>query len=269
VGETSGRPTVGARPGVPLAALSRTSVHDGVRERLKAYISGSGLQPGDRLPGEEVLAAQLRVGRPAVREALRALEAVGAIVTRKGVGRFVGSFVPESYVRNFTTESLIASFSERELMETRCLLEIAAIPQAVARLTEDDLTEIERLLEEMRQHVASGEPYTAEDLGMHRVIMRHVDNRLIAAMLDAVYALTTARVERTDWAEAPERPERSRVDLAEHIALAEAVLARDGALAQRRLMAHFATTARRLGFAPAWQSLFGEEVPAEDGSTSA
>ena len=263
--ETTGRRTLDGLADQPLHAMVRTSVHDGVRDRLKAYISGSGLRPGDRLPGEEVIAAQLGVGRPAVREALRALEAVGAIETRKGVGRFVGSFAAESYVRNFTTESLIASFSERELMETRCLLEIAAVPQAVARLTEDDLAEIAALLAVMREHVAGGEPYAAEDLGMHRTIMRHVDNRLIAAMLDAVYALTTARVERSDWAREPERPARSRIDLAEHIALAEAVLARDGLLAQRRLMEHFATTARRLGFTPTWQVLF-DEAGSPDGS---
>jgi GntR family transcriptional repressor for pyruvate dehydrogenase complex len=244
-----------------METLARTSVHDGVLERLKTFISGSGLEPGDRLPGEEQLAARLGVGRPAVREALRALEAVGAIETRKGVGRFVGSFAAASFVRNFTTESLIASFSERELMETRCLLEIAAIPQAVARLTDEDLAEIERLLEGMRRHVASDESYAAEDLGMHQVIMRHVDNRLIAAMLDAVYALSAARTARPEWSSQPEKSARSRVDLAEHIALAEAVVARDGRLAQQRLIQHFETTARRLGFTPAWHALFDSAEP--------
>jgi DNA-binding GntR family transcriptional regulator len=52
--------------------------------------------------------------------------------------------------------------------------------------------------------------------------------------------------------------ERSRIDLAEHIALAEAVVARDGHLAQQRLMAHFETTAKRLAFTPTWQALFDE-----------
>ena len=175
-----------------MQTIPRSAVHDDIRDRLKQFISDNGLQPGDRLPGEEMFATQLGVGRPAVREALRALEAVGAIETRKGVGRFVGSFAAESYVRNFTTESLLQSFNQRELTEARCILEISAIPQAVARLTDDDLDEIRDLLEGMRLRVAGGEPYTAEDLGMHRVIMRHVDNRLIAAMLDAVYALAVA-----------------------------------------------------------------------------
>jgi GntR family transcriptional repressor for pyruvate dehydrogenase complex len=241
-----------------MQTIPRSAVHDDIRDRLKQFISDNGLQPGDRLPGEEMFAAQLGVGRPAVREALRALEAVGAIETRKGVGRFVGSFAADSYVRNFTAESLLQSFNQRELTEARCILEISAIPQAVARLTDADLDEIRNLLEGMRLRVAGGEPYTAEDLGMHRVIMRHVDNRLIAAMLDAVYALAVAHGARSEGLS----EERSAIDLAEHAALAEAVLQRDGLLAQQRLMAHFDSTARRLGFRPTWHLLFDiDEAP--------
>ncbi len=240
-----------------LTSLPKHSVHDGVLDTLRHYISERGLRTGDRLPGESELATRLGVGRPAVREALRALEAVGAVETRKGVGRFVGEFRPESYVRNFTTESLIRSFSERELMETRCLLEIVAIPEAVSRLTDADLEEIARLQHDMRRRVERGEPYAAEDFGIHRSIMRHVDNRLLAAILGAVYALSEARLSEPESTQPGLSPERSRVDLAEHLALTEAVVVRDGRLAQQRLIDHFETTASRLGFAPSWRALQG------------
>ncbi len=245
----------GEEDGIVLDALPRHSVHDGVLDHLKRFIAESGLQAGDRLPGESVLAERLGVGRPAVREALRALEAVGAVETRKGVGRFVGHFNPDSYVRSFTVESLLRDFSERDLTETRCLLEIVAIPEAVARLTDGDLSEIAALQEEMARRVERGEPYTAQDIGMHRAIVRHADNRLLAAMLDAVYALAEARLAGQPEGGRVIAPERSREDLAEHRALTEAVLARDGRLAQQRLIAHFETTARRLGFAPSWRAL--------------
>ena len=241
-----------------LSKLPRSSVHDEVLAKLKHFIAESGLREGERVPGESELAARLGVGRPAVREALRALEAVGAVTTRKGVGRFVGQFNPGSYVRNFTTESLLRSFSERDLMETRCLLEIVAIPEAVTRLTDADLAEITRLQEAMRRRVEVGEAYAAEDFGMHRAIMRHVDNQLLAAMLDAIYALTEARLAELDPSHTAIMPERSLVDLTEHQALTDAVLVRDGRLAQRRLIAHFETTATRLGFVPSWRALRGE-----------
>jgi GntR family transcriptional repressor for pyruvate dehydrogenase complex len=235
--------------------VPRVSVHDEIRDQLRRFIRDSGLEPGDRLPGEAAIALQLGVGRPAVREALRSLEAVGAIATRKGIGRFVGRFEPATYVRNFTTEALAESFTERELMETRCLLEIAAVPAAVPRLTDGDLAELSALLAEMRRLVERGEPYVEADLGMHRVMMRHVDNRLIAAMLDATYALASRRVIQPEREPRPDRNAIHRIDLAEHEALAEAVLRRDGAQAQARLIEHFGTTAQRMGFTLVWNPI--------------
>jgi GntR family transcriptional repressor for pyruvate dehydrogenase complex len=238
-----------------LDAVPRVSIHEEIRDRLRRFISESGLEPGDRLPGEAAIATQLGVGRPAVREALRSLEAVGAIETRKGVGRFVGRFEPASYVRNFTTESLVEAFDERELMETRCLLEIAAVPDAVRRLTDEDLAEFRAYLDTMRRLVARGEPYLEADLGMHRVMMRHVDNRLIAVMLDVTYALANRRIGLPEWEQRPGRRAFSQVDLAEHEALAEAVLARDGESARVRLVEHFGTTANRVGFTLFWDQV--------------
>ncbi|MGH2560459.1 MAG: FadR/GntR family transcriptional regulator [Thermomicrobiales bacterium] len=233
----------------PLSTVSR---QEEVATRIKEYIEENGLRPGDRVPGEAWFAEQLGVGRPLIREALKGLEAVGAVEARKGVGRFVGTFEAESYLRHFTTEVLIHSFSERELTEARCVLEIAAVGEAVERLTDEDLTEIRRLFESMRESAARGERNTDGDLGMHRVIMGRIDNRFFAAMLDAIYALAVARVAENYSSE------KVQQDLAEHEAIMRAVVARDGPAARRALMAHFETTAQRLGFAPRWRDLFGQ-----------
>ena len=241
-------------------AIQRSDIHGDIRDQISSFIRDNELRPGDRLPGEELFAQSLGVGRPAVREALRSLEAVGAIETRKGVGRFVGSFEPDSYIRNFTSEALIASFTELEIAETRCLLEIASIPHSVERLSDTDLHEIRELLTGMRTKVDADIHHIAEDLGMHRVIMRHTENRLIATMLDAVYALLSGRSVPDTVSTKSERHQRAEVDLAEHTRLAEAVFARDGRLAQRRLMEHFDTTALRQGFNRSWHLLYDEST---------
>jgi DNA-binding FadR family transcriptional regulator len=209
------------------------------------------------LPGESWFASALGVGRPLVREALKGLEAVGAVEARKGVGRFVGTFEAGAYVRHFTTDVLVQSFTERELTETRCLLEIAAVAEAVDRLTADDITEIQRLLERMRRRMAMGEAYTDEDIGMHRVIMGRTGNRFIAAMLDAVYTIGIARAAHDGYS-----VENRHEDLAEHEAIVRAVTVRDGSAARAALMRHFETTARRLGFTPRWREVFNSALTA-------
>lgn len=235
----------------PLRPIAPTSRLEEVDVRLKEYIAKNQLRPGDRLPGEAWFAQQLGVGRPLVREAFKGLEAVGVIEARKGVGRFVRAFEAETYLNHFTTQMLIQSFSERELIETRCLLEVALARDAVERLTDDDLAEIERLWESISAGTAAGVTNPAADLGLHRVIMSRAENRLIVAMLDAVYALAQGRAR-----DQPFGLEKLIEDFGQHEAIVRAAQARDGLAARDALIAHFETTASRLGFEQRWRAAF-------------
>ena len=149
---------------------------------------------------------------------------------------------------------LVKSFSEKDLEETRCLLEIAAVSNAVELLTDDDCEHIRAFIESMRRHARLGLDDTDSDLGMHRVIMSRAHNRIIAALLDAVYALTVVQI-------SPRERDQSKrdQDLAEHEAIAAAAINRDGSSARTALIAHFETTASRLGFRPLWRNLYEKE----------
>jgi GntR family transcriptional repressor for pyruvate dehydrogenase complex len=225
-----------------------------VQNRIQQYIAENTLRPGDRLPSEEWLSTQMGVGRPLMREALSGLEAVGLVETRRGVGRFVKAFDVEQYLGHFTSEVLIRSFSENDLAEARCLLEIAAAGSAVAQLTDDDCSEIEAHLDAMRLHAQQGVRDSESDIGMHRVIMRRADNRVLAALLDAVYTLATAHTVEDKHTQAMRDQ-----DLAEHEVIGQAAIRRDGRATQQALIAHFETTASRLGFRPLWRDLYGKE----------
>lgn len=61
-----------------------------VRDRLMEYILEKDLKAGDLLPREIELMAQLDVGRHPLREAMRALQAIGIVEIRHGYGTFVG-----------------------------------------------------------------------------------------------------------------------------------------------------------------------------------
>jgi GntR family transcriptional repressor for pyruvate dehydrogenase complex len=185
---------------------------------------------------------------------LSGMEAVGLIETRKGVGRFVKARAVESYLGQVNSDFLIRSFSVKDLAETRCLLEIAAIVGAVEQLTDEDCDQIRHYLEDMRASYELGLSDTDADIGMHRVIMSRAHNTIIAALLDAVYSLTIKR--GTD----PLRSiEQTRQDLVEHEAIAAAAINRDGQAARTALIAHFETTSSRIGFRPLWRNVYGKE----------
>jgi DNA-binding FadR family transcriptional regulator len=226
-----------------------------VETRIREYMAANDLPSGARLPGEEWFAEQLQVGRPLIREAMKGLEAVGMIETRRGVGRFVSAFDPDVYLRTYTTEMLLASFDERELQETRCLLEITMAADATHRLTEDDLVTLRDYWAQIQAAALSGRSDTEADLGLHRTIMQRADNKLIVAMLDAVYALT---MRRQETGPAPDTTKLEE-DLAEHAAIVRAAEARDGPAVRLALVSHFRTTATRLGFEQRWHDVFTQD----------
>jgi GntR family transcriptional regulator len=59
-----------------------------IRDKLAQRISSGAIAPGDRLPTEPALAAELGVSRATLREALRSLEEDGFVSRRRGAGTY-------------------------------------------------------------------------------------------------------------------------------------------------------------------------------------
>lgn len=77
--------------------------------KLRTYLRGGTLQPGDRLPGERDLAGILHVGRTGLRPALAAMEAEGYLERRPQSGTFLTSVPPAAAQGQRVT--LIAPFN--------------------------------------------------------------------------------------------------------------------------------------------------------------
>jgi GntR family transcriptional regulator len=69
--------------------IDKTPLYLQARRYLLNLIEGGAFQPGEQLPPEAALAAQLGISRPTLREALYNLEQEGLIVRKHGVGTFV------------------------------------------------------------------------------------------------------------------------------------------------------------------------------------
>ncbi|MGH3552591.1 MAG: FadR/GntR family transcriptional regulator [Mycobacterium sp.] len=67
-----------------LQPVNRRSVTEAVFEQIVSDVLSGEMQPGEALPSERRLAEVLEVSRPAVREALKRLSAVGLVEVRQG-----------------------------------------------------------------------------------------------------------------------------------------------------------------------------------------
>lgn len=80
-----------------------------IEQWLMQVIGRGELVPGDRLPGEEQLAARLGVSRMTLRQALASLENLGTVVRKQG--RLGGTFVSEAKIECDLTG--LAGFTEQ------------------------------------------------------------------------------------------------------------------------------------------------------------
>jgi GntR family transcriptional regulator, transcriptional repressor for pyruvate dehydrogenase complex len=110
------------------------SLADALTERMLDLIRSTGLGPGDRLPSARELSQRFAVTTPTLREALRRLEATGAIQLRHGSGIYVGAdlervVIPNPNVRELEADRLL------QLLDARLLIEPPLAGRA-ARLSE-------------------------------------------------------------------------------------------------------------------------------------
>lgn len=94
---------------------------------IRKMISQENIRPGDRIPSERELAETLKVGRSTIREALRSLELLGLIETRRGEGTFLADHRNHRLVEVLSTFILQDDQSQKDVWETRMIHEISAI----------------------------------------------------------------------------------------------------------------------------------------------
>lgn len=94
---------------------------------LRTIITEEGIKPGGKLPSERELAERLQAGRSTIREALRSLELLGLIETRRGEGTFLVDFKKHQFVEVLSAFIMQQPDSVIDVQETRRIHETAAL----------------------------------------------------------------------------------------------------------------------------------------------
>lgn len=94
---------------------------------LRNLIQEEDIKTGGKLPSERELAERMQVGRSTIREALRSLELLGLIETRRGEGTFLADFQKNQFVDVLSGFILQQPTSIKDVKETRKIHEISSI----------------------------------------------------------------------------------------------------------------------------------------------
>jgi DNA-binding FadR family transcriptional regulator len=202
-------------------------------ERLRALLDDSSPEGDKRLPPERVLAAQIGIGRRALRRALEVLEAEGRIWRHQGKGTFLG---PRPTHTPTNLEELAKRTHPLEVMDVRLEIEPALARLAAMRATNGD---IERLLRLAEKTASSSDADGRElwDSALHRTIAEAAGNSLLLAIFDMVDRIR----QDTTWQILRERArssERQKLYVEQHRRVIAAIAQREAHAAEQAMREH-------------------------------
>ncbi len=202
--------------------IQKRKLSEDVRARLLEMIESGQVNPGDVLPSERELMESLGVGRPAIREAMQALERTGLIEIRHGerarvaepsLGRMV------EQVSETMKHLLVHSPASLEnLKEARVSFEMEIARIAARRHSAGDISRLEEAVVAQERAIDDLSQFRVLDGRFHREVAAISGNPIWSALSDALFGwLTDFHVDLVSV------PGLERLTLNEHRGIIEAI----------------------------------------------
>lgn len=221
--------------------IARRPAYEQVADQLREAILDGTLAVGEVLPSERELCERFGVARTTVREALRALQAQGLVVSAGPTAplRVVSAErVSSGAARDAFTHLLrLGRVPLGDLVELRCALEGTAVASAAARRPAPDLAAVRAELAVQADALADIAAFEASDVRFHLALSAACGNEAVhlvmLAVRDSVAGYLGEALSRL-----PAPAEAMARLWEEHRALADAVAAGDPERARALMVGH-------------------------------
>jgi DNA-binding FadR family transcriptional regulator len=169
--------------------IRRRKLYEEVVSRLETLIHEEELKPGDPLPSERELMQHFRVGRPAIREALFALQRMGLVVVTNGERPRISSPTPRTLLSELSGAArLMISKPEgmRHFQQARALFECALAEEAARVATRADVLALEKALAANKRAIGDDARFLQTDVAFHLDIATIPRNPIYLALHEAI-----------------------------------------------------------------------------------
>lgn len=221
-----------------LAPIVKTTSAQQVAQQLLGIIRSGVWKPGDQLPPERDLIESLKVGRSTVREALQILSTLNVVQSTPGKGSFIKAPRGDEILRADLVGFLINNAVALDLLEAREMIEPQTVRLACLRASDEDLSRIERLLDEHESALNEGSPTSEYAATFHVMLAEAANNSVSATFMRSILDLLRARGRDVEHP-----PDFKRRELKEHRHILRLVRERDAPAAADYLIRHIVDSA--------------------------
>ena len=211
-----------------------TPLSHGVVAEFERLIAAGEFAPGDRLPSERELAQLLGVGRNSVREALRQLELLGLITSRRGDGTYIRGGDVSRLLGPFRLAIAASPATAETVLEFRRTFEPDVAALAARNLDESAVEDLLRALHRFERAVDDHDHPREADSDFHAAIAMATRNPVVIAVQQALSSMLVEFRERL----AASSYDATRRAARGHQAIFGAIMARDCEGAREAMLAH-------------------------------
>jgi GntR family transcriptional repressor for pyruvate dehydrogenase complex len=215
-----------------LVPIRKVSYFQEVVYRFEELLRTGALKPGQKLPPESELSKAFRVSRPTLREALKALNLLGLLVSRTGDGTYVGEDSRNLFKTAIYFSTFLSAVDFMGLIEARIAIEPFLAQLAAQRATKPDLDRMKQCLRQMEAGMGQVEKYVAPEVAFHDEITKAARSPVLQSIMESLRdLLLEGRRKITSH-------ECGRKNMDFHVGIYEAIRKRKPDLARRKMLEH-------------------------------
>lgn len=224
--------------------IRRRKLAHEVLDRLLASMRNGDFPVGSTLPSERELMETFSVGRPAVREALQAMERMGFISIVHGEGARVMPMSATTVIGQISEAAMHMLSSSEDLLQhlkdARAFFEVGMVRIAAEKASEAELQALKEALEANRNAMHDPAEFQETDMAFHRAIATISDNPIYGAVSQAMLEWLGTFHSQLVWNRGAEN-----IVYSEHEQIYRRIAARDPDGAAKAMTAHLARARQR------------------------
>jgi GntR family transcriptional repressor for pyruvate dehydrogenase complex len=163
---------------IKLNTVSRVNISTQIFEQIKEKIISGNWPPGAKIPSEKELTGMLGASRISIREALKKLSVLNLLEIRHGDGAYVRKINSETHLSSLVPYLAMSRQGILQILEFRKMVEVGTVELAIKNVTQEDITELERLVTRMKELKENPEEYAVEDFNFHFQIVKMSRNTI-------------------------------------------------------------------------------------------
>ncbi len=172
---------------MPFEQIVSPNLADAAASQIRDLIASDVLRPGDQLPGERDLSAQMGISRTSLRAGLQTLMAEGLLVSRHGSGLFVAKALGRRMIDPLTTLIESTPSAIADYLTFRRMLESESAAIVAERATAAERAHIAQI------HDAMQDAYEACD----QELEMRLDTEFHMAIVDATGNVVSIQIARS------------------------------------------------------------------------